>query len=167
MTVSKLAKGMGVFKLLLLVLSRASGRSRKKKSNFAGFSGTNSRKKRPISREFRGNFRGQFGWKRLTKNGRFRESFSNKFRWKAIGFAPIRGMFSLKLDAFIALLRLHTAIWNRTLQVSSLNIIKTIKESGYQKHICYSSCFAEYLLYPIACCLPHLRNSVYDDSSFF
>ena len=32
--------------------SRASGRSRKKKSNFAGFSGTNSREKRPISREF-------------------------------------------------------------------------------------------------------------------
>ena len=31
---------------------RASGRSRKKKSNFAGFSGTNSRKKWPISREF-------------------------------------------------------------------------------------------------------------------
>ena len=29
-----------------------------KKSNFAGFSGTNSRKKRPISREIRGNFRG-------------------------------------------------------------------------------------------------------------
>ena len=31
---------------------RVSGRSRKKKSNFAGFSGPNSRKKRPISREF-------------------------------------------------------------------------------------------------------------------
>ena len=30
-------------------LHRASGRSRKKKSNFAGFSGTNSPKKRPIS----------------------------------------------------------------------------------------------------------------------
>ena len=39
---------------------RASGRSRKKKPNFAGFSGANSRKKRPISREFRGNFRGRF-----------------------------------------------------------------------------------------------------------
>ena len=39
-------------------LVRASGRSRKKKSNFAGFSGTNSWKKRPISREIRGNFRG-------------------------------------------------------------------------------------------------------------
>ena len=38
---------------------RAPGRSREKKSNLAGFSGTNSRKKRPISRESRGNFRGQ------------------------------------------------------------------------------------------------------------
>ena len=38
---------------------RASGRSRKIKSNFAGFSGINSRKKQPISREFLGNFRGQ------------------------------------------------------------------------------------------------------------
>ena len=80
---------------------------------------------------FRGNFRGQFRWKWLVKNGRLRESFSSKFRWKAIGFALIWGMFSMKLDAFIALLRLHTAIWNCTLQVSSLNIIKTIKESGY------------------------------------
>ena len=35
----------------------------KKMSNFAGFSGSNSRKKRPISREFRGSFRGQFRWK--------------------------------------------------------------------------------------------------------
>ena len=113
------------------ILIRASGRSREKKSNFAGFSGTNSRKKRPISQEFRGNFRGQFRRKRLVKNGQFRESISSRFRWKTIGFALIWGMFSMKLDAFIALLRLHTAIWNRTLQVSSLNIIKTIKESWY------------------------------------
>ena len=35
-----------------MTIVRASGRSRKKKSNFAGFSGTNSRKKWPISREF-------------------------------------------------------------------------------------------------------------------
>ena len=44
---------------LLVPFTEASGRSREKKSNFAGFSGTNSRKKRPISREFRRNFRGQ------------------------------------------------------------------------------------------------------------
>ena len=34
--------------------SRASDISRKKKQNFAGFSGANSRKNRPISRDFRG-----------------------------------------------------------------------------------------------------------------
>ena len=33
---------------------RASDRSRKKKSNFTEFSGTNSRKNRPISRKFWG-----------------------------------------------------------------------------------------------------------------
>ena len=37
-----------------LFIVRASGRSREKKSNFAGFSGTNSQKKWPISREFHG-----------------------------------------------------------------------------------------------------------------
>ena len=72
---------------------RASGRSRKKKPNFAGFSGANSRKKRPISREFRGNFAGifqvSFTEKRSVKNGRFRGSFPSKFRWNAIGFALI------------------------------------------------------------------------------
>ena len=36
-----------------------------KRSNFAGFLGANSRKKRPISREFHGNFRGQFCWKTI------------------------------------------------------------------------------------------------------
>ena len=65
-------------------MNRASGRSRKKKSNFAGFSGTNSRKKRPISRAFS---RPVSLKKRLVKIGRFRGSFPNKFRWKAIGFA--------------------------------------------------------------------------------
>ena len=34
--------------------ARASDISRKKKKNFAGFSGANSRKNRPISRDFRG-----------------------------------------------------------------------------------------------------------------
>ena len=62
---------------------RASGRSREKKSNFAGFSGANGR--------FRGNFAGvfeaSFAEKRLVKNGRFRGSFPSKYRWKEIGFA--------------------------------------------------------------------------------
>ena len=41
-------------KLWFVVLYRASDISRKKKQNFAGFSGANSRKNRPISRDFRG-----------------------------------------------------------------------------------------------------------------
>ena len=73
----------------------------------------------------------------------------------------------MKLDAIIDLLRLHTAIWKRTLQVSLLNIIKTNKRIRILKTHDYSSCFVEYLLNPIACCLPHLRNFVYDDSSLF
>ena len=43
---------------------RASDISRKKKQNFAGFSGANSRKNRPISRDFRGKkvkIRGKIG----------------------------------------------------------------------------------------------------------
>ena len=57
------------------LLVRTSGRSRKKMSNFVGFSGTNSQKKRPISREFRGNFRGHcFAEKRLVLR-RFEKSF--------------------------------------------------------------------------------------------
>ena len=63
---------------------------------------------------FRGNFaaifEASFAEKRLVKNGRFRGSFPSKFRWKAIGFALIRGKFSMKLAALIDLLRLHTAI---------------------------------------------------------
>ena len=55
-------------------------------SNFAGFSGTNSQTKRPISREI---FEASFAEKQLVKNGRFRESFPSKFRWKAIGFSLI------------------------------------------------------------------------------
>ena len=74
----------------------------KKKSNFAGFSGTNSRKKRPISRNFAGISQASFAEKRLVKNGRFRGSFPRKFRWKAISFALIWGTFSKKLDALIA-----------------------------------------------------------------
>ena len=99
-------------------------------------------KKSQISRDFQGQIRGKngrfrgnfagifeasFAEKQLVKNGRFCESFPSKFRWKAIGFALIWGKFSMKLDALIDLLRLHTAIWKRTLQVSLLNIIKTNK----------------------------------------
>ena len=41
-------------KKLLFVKNRASDISQKKKQNFAGFSGANSRENRPISRDFRG-----------------------------------------------------------------------------------------------------------------
>ena len=46
------------------IINRASDISRKKKQNFAGFSGANSQKNRPISRDFSGkksNFEGFSG----------------------------------------------------------------------------------------------------------
>ena len=49
------------------VNSRASDRSQRKKSNFAGFLGTNSRKNRPISREYRGKFQGKLRQKAIGK----------------------------------------------------------------------------------------------------
>ena len=66
-------------------LNRASDISRKKKQNFAGFSGANSRKNRPISRHFHGKkvkIRGTIG--------RFREIFTgekSKFAEKSAHFA--------------------------------------------------------------------------------
>ena len=80
---------------------RASGRSREKKSNFAGFSGTNSRKKRPISREFRGNFRGQFRWKTIGKERPISWELPEQISLES-DFALIWGKFSKKLDALIA-----------------------------------------------------------------
>ena len=135
------------------------------------------RKKSQISRDFQGQIRGKngrfrgnfagifeasFTEKRLVKNGRFRGSFSSKFHWKATGFALIWGSrvfnetrrsYSI-YSGFIPqyeIVLYKQAKW-------TVNIIKTNKRI---------SCFVEYLLYPIACCLPHLRNSFYDDSSFF
>ena len=64
---------------------RASDISRNKKQNFAGFSGANSRKNRPISRDFRGKkvkIRGTIG--------RFRAIFAgekSKFAEKLAHFA--------------------------------------------------------------------------------
>ena len=52
---------------------RASDISRKKKQNFAGFSGANSRKNRPISRDFRGK-----KVKIRSKIGRFRGIFAGE-----------------------------------------------------------------------------------------
>ena len=59
--------------------NRASDRSRKKKSNFAVFLGIKLRKNRPISREFRDNFRDKLGQKAISKKGRILWLFSGKF----------------------------------------------------------------------------------------
>ena len=53
--------------------NKASDISRKKKQNFAGFSGANSRKNRPISRDFRGR-----KVKIRRKIGRFRGILAEK-----------------------------------------------------------------------------------------
>ena len=69
----------------VLVLFRASDISRKKKQNFAGFSGANSRKNCPISRDFRGK-----KVKISGKIGRFRGIFAgekSKFAEKSANFA--------------------------------------------------------------------------------
>ena len=50
---------------------RASDISRKKKQNFAGFSGANSRKNRPISRE-------------KSQNSRKNRPISRNFRWRKV-----------------------------------------------------------------------------------
>ena len=60
-------------------LQRASNRSQKKKPNFTGFLGTNSRKNRLILREFRRSFRGKLHQKAICKNSRFCGYFQGKF----------------------------------------------------------------------------------------
>ena len=78
--------------IIICIIYRASDISRKKKQNFAGFSGANSRKNRPISWDFRGKkvkIRGTIG--------RFRGIFAgekSKFAEKASDFA---GNFGEKL----------------------------------------------------------------------
>ena len=74
-------------------LTRASDRSRKKKSNFVGFLGTNSRKNRPTLREFRGSFLGKLHQKAIGKKQPILWLFQGKFPQKLIGFAPIRTAF--------------------------------------------------------------------------
>ena len=62
------------------VKCRASDNSREKNSNFAGFAETNSRRKRPISWEFRVNFGSKFRWKAKKKEPR------KKIYWKDVKF---------------------------------------------------------------------------------
>ena len=67
-------------------LDRASDISRKKKQNFAAFLGANSRKNRPISRDFSRksqiskDFRGKF----LEKSADFTGNFGGKLRQETI-----------------------------------------------------------------------------------
>ena len=85
-------------------INRASDILRKKRQNFAGFSGANSRKNQPIWRDFRGKnfkirgkigrYRGIFAGKKsiferfsgqiLRKIGRFHEKFRGKLRQETI-----------------------------------------------------------------------------------
>ena len=69
-------------------LSRASDRSQKKKSNFAGFLESNSRKNQPISRKFRGSFRGKLHQKAIGKKQQILWLFSRQI--------------SLEIDQFCA-----------------------------------------------------------------
>ena len=78
-------------------LCRASDISRKKKQNFAGFSGANSRENRPISRDFRGKkvkIRKKIGPFRgiLAEKSQFLKDFQGqilrkigRFQWKVRG----------------------------------------------------------------------------------
>ena len=64
----------------LQTIDRASDNSREKNSNFAGFAETNSRRKRPISREFRVNFGSKFRRKAKKKEPR------KNIYWKDVKF---------------------------------------------------------------------------------
>ena len=59
----KAANGLEVLILSFVFINRASGRSREKKSNFAGFSGTNSRKNGRLHGNFAGIFEASFAEK--------------------------------------------------------------------------------------------------------
>ena len=82
------------------VFFRASDISRKKKPNFAGFSGANSRKNRPISWDFRGENKSKFPKKSADFAGvyqqkaKFRRIFRGKFAEKSADFT---GNFGGKL----------------------------------------------------------------------
>ena len=95
-TVGPTAKVL-IASVILLQIVRASDISRKKKQNFVGFSGANSRKNRPISRDFRGKkvkIRGKisrfceiFGGEKskfLEKSADFTGNFGGKLRQETI-----------------------------------------------------------------------------------
>ena len=74
---------------------RASDRSRRKKSNFAGFLEQIRGKIGQFRGNFAWNFRANFTKKQSVKNGWFCGYFQGKFCWRSIGFALIRSSFSL------------------------------------------------------------------------
>ena len=83
----------------MIYIYRASDISRKKKQNFAGFSGANSWKNWPISRDFCGKkvkIRGTIGWFRriLAAKVNFQRIFGGKFLEKSADFT---GNFGGKL----------------------------------------------------------------------
>ena len=74
-----------MLKIYRVAIDRASDILRKKKQNFAGFSGANSRKNRPISRDFRGKkvkIRGTISQFRAIFEGE-----KSKFEKKSVHFA--------------------------------------------------------------------------------
>ena len=71
-------------------LVRASDRSRKKKSNFSGFLGTNSRQNRSTSREFRGRFRGKLHQKAIGKKRPILWLFSRQISLKIARFCAVQ-----------------------------------------------------------------------------
>ena len=80
------------------IFNRASDSSRKKKSNFAGFSGTKSQKNRSISWEFHGSFRGKLHQKAIGKKRPILWLFSRQISLEIDGFcADQTSIFSVFL----------------------------------------------------------------------
>ena len=101
---------------------------RKKKSNFAGLSGTNSWKKRPILREFRRNFRGQFRWKMIGKEWPISWELPKQILLGSDWFcADLRNVFNETRRSY----SFNSGFILQYEIVSLLNVIKTNKKSGH------------------------------------
>ena len=87
--------------------------SRKKKSNFAGLLGTNSRKNRPILREFHRNFQGKLHRKAVGKKRPNVWLFTGKISLEINGFALINQRFNVFLIEVIILLFQQCSIHSR------------------------------------------------------
>ena len=138
------------------VLFKASGRSREKSQISRDFQGQIREKNGRFRGNFAGIFEASFAEKRLVKNGRFLWDLPEQISLESDWFCA---KFSMKLDALIACTQ--ASYRNMKLYFTSKLIEhnKTNKRIRILKThlvIYCSSCFVEYLLYPIACCLPHL-----------